>query len=110
MLAAYALGLSMGAHQMAIPALFPCFMLVYYRRRHETTTVSWLGMVAASVVAFFVVFQLILSQLTELLGGGGMVPKYIPDYPAIGFFRAAVVLWSYNFSMKQSAKRLKSYF
>src|SRR5436305_12503794 len=45
LLAAYALGLSMGAHQMAIPVLFPCFMLVYYRRRTEATKMSWFTMV-----------------------------------------------------------------
>jgi len=102
MLAAYALGLSMGAHQMAIPALFPCFMLVYYRRRKEVTTASWFGMALSSVIAFFVVFKLILSQITELLGGGGIEVAY-------SLIGAAAAVWIYSSMTKESALKDKSY-
>ncbi len=102
LMAAYALGLSMGAHQMAIPALFPCFMLVYYRRRKEVTTASWFGMVISSCVAFIVIFKLILSQLTEMLGGGAIEVAY-------GFIGAAIAVWIYNAMTKQNAAKDKSY-
>jgi hypothetical protein len=103
MLAAYALGLSMGAHQMAIPTLFPCFMLVYYRRRKEVTTASWFGMVFSSVIGFFVVYKLILSHLVDLLGGQSIDVAY-------GFIGAAICVWIYSAMTKESGLKDKSYY
>ncbi|MEI8134358.1 MAG: DUF2723 domain-containing protein [bacterium] len=72
LLVAYVIGLSMGVHQLGLLTIFPCFMLIYYKRRNEITISSWLGMVVASVVAFFIAYKLVLSQLVEWLGGGGV--------------------------------------
>ncbi len=71
LLVAYVIGLSMGVHQLALITIFPCFMLIYYRRRSQVTTASWLGMVAASVIAFFIAYKIVLSQLVEWLGSDG---------------------------------------
>jgi tetratricopeptide (TPR) repeat protein len=65
LLVAYVIGLSMGVHQLALLTIFPCFMLIYYRRRSEATVLSWLGMVVASVIAFFIAYKLVLSKLVE---------------------------------------------
>jgi hypothetical protein len=46
-------------------------LLIYYRRRTQVTVMSWLGMVAASVVAFLIAFQIVLSKIVEWLGGSG---------------------------------------
>src|SRR2546421_419551 len=56
LLVAYVIGLSMGVHQLALLTIFPCFMLIYYRRRRQVTTASWLGMVVASVITFMIAF------------------------------------------------------
>ncbi len=71
LLAAYVMGLSLGVHQLALLNIFPCFMIIYYRRRSNVTTGTWLGMVAASIVAFFIAFKLVLSWIVEWLGNGG---------------------------------------
>jgi hypothetical protein len=71
LLVAYVIGLSMGVHQLALLTIFPCFMLIYYRRRQTVTAASWLGMVAASVVAFLIAFQVVLSKIVEWLGSDG---------------------------------------
>lgn len=73
LLTAYVIGLSMGVHQLALLTIFPCFMLIYYRRRNTVTITSWLGMVAASVLAFFLSYKLVLSYVVEWLGKGGGV-------------------------------------
>lgn len=72
LLVAYVIGLSMGVHQLALLTIFPCFMLIYYRRRFQVTTASWLGMVAASVIAFLIAYKIVLSQLVEWLGSDGI--------------------------------------
>ncbi|MDP4219648.1 MAG: DUF2723 domain-containing protein [Bacteroidota bacterium] len=72
LLVAYVIGLSMGVHQLALLTIFPCFMLIYYRRRANVTTASWLGMVAASIVAFLIAYKIVLSQLVEWLGADGI--------------------------------------
>ncbi|MDP4229811.1 MAG: DUF2723 domain-containing protein, partial [Bacteroidota bacterium] len=45
LLVSYVIGLSLGVHQLALLAVFPCFMLIYYRRRKETSVTSWFAMV-----------------------------------------------------------------
>jgi hypothetical protein len=72
LLVAYVIGLSMGVHQLALLTIFPCFMLIYYKRRAQVTTASWLGMVGASVVAFLIAYKIVLSQLVEWLGSDGI--------------------------------------
>jgi hypothetical protein len=72
LLVAYVIGLSMGVHQLALLTIFPCFMLIYYRRRQNVTILSWLGMVVASVVAFLIAFQIVLSKIVEWLGSDGI--------------------------------------
>ncbi len=67
LLVAYIIGLSLGVHQLALLTIFPCFMLIYYRRRNDVTIISWLGMAAASVIAFFIAYKLVLSQLVNWL-------------------------------------------
>jgi len=72
LMVAYVIGLSMGVHQLALLTIFPCFMLIYYRRRPQVTTISWLGMVAASIIAFLIAYKIVLSQMVEWLGSNGI--------------------------------------
>ncbi len=103
LLAAYVMGLSLGVHQLALLAIFPCFMLIYYRRRKETSVPSWFAMVLSSCVAFIIAFKLVLSELVELLGGGAITTAY-------GVLGAAAVVWIYNVSTKANATKDKGYF
>jgi len=70
LLIAYVVGLSLGVHQLALLTLFPVFMIVYYRRRKTVTLPSWLGMVGLSVIAFAIIFKIILSNLVDWAGNG----------------------------------------
>ena len=70
LLIAYVIGVSLGVHQLALLTMFPAFMLVYYRHRDNVTMGSWLGMVGLSVVAFIIVYIVILSKLVEWSGNG----------------------------------------
>ncbi len=72
LLVAYVIGLSMGVHQLALLTIFPCFMLIYYKRRQNVTVASWMGMVVGSVIAFFIAYKLVLSQMVEWLGSSGI--------------------------------------
>ena len=103
LLVAYIIGLSLGVHQLALLAIFPCFMLVYYRRRTEATTTSWIIMVLSSCVAFVIAYKLVLSELVELLGGEAIVTAY-------GIIGAAITLWIYNVSTKSTASKEKGAF
>ncbi|MDP4219647.1 MAG: DUF2723 domain-containing protein, partial [Bacteroidota bacterium] len=103
LLVSYVIGLSLGVHQLALLAVFPCFMLIYYRRRKETSVTSWFAMVLSSCVAFIIAFKLVLSELVELLGGGAINTAY-------GVLGAAVVVWTYNVSTKATASKEKGYF
>ncbi len=103
LLVSYVIGLSLGVHQLALLAVFPCFMLIYYRRRKDTTVASWFAMVLASCVAFVIAFKLVLSELVELLGGGAITTAY-------GVIGAAIVVWIYNASTKATATKDKGYF
>ncbi len=71
LLVSYIIGLSMGVHQLALLTIFPVFMLIYYRRRQQVTTSSWLGMAAASVVAFIIAYKVVLSKLVEWMASPG---------------------------------------
>lgn len=103
LLVAYIIGLSLGVHQLALLAIFPCFMLVYYRRRVETTPASWIVMVLSSCVAFVIAYKLVLSELVELLGGEAIVTAY-------GIIGAAITVWIYNVSTKSTASKEKGIF
>ncbi len=65
LLVSYIIGLSMTVHQLALLTIFPVFMLVYYRRRKEFTYSSFAGMMAASIIAFFIAYKVVLSKLVE---------------------------------------------
>jgi hypothetical protein len=103
LLVSYVIGLSLGVHQLALLAVFPCFMLIYYKRRQETSIGSWLAMALSACVAFIIAFKLVLSELVELLGGGAIETAY-------GIIGAAIVVWIYNASTKASATKDKGYF
>ncbi|MEI8134993.1 MAG: DUF2723 domain-containing protein [bacterium] len=103
LLVAYIMGLSLGVHQLALLAVFPCFMLIYYRRRKDTSVGSWLTMVLSSCVAFIIAFKLVLSELVELLGGGATGT----GYAIIG---SAIAVWIYNATTKATASKEKGYF
>ncbi len=77
LLAAYVTGLSLGVHQLALLNIFPAFMLIYYKRRKDVTISTWIGMVIASILAFFVSYKLVLSWIVEWLGNGGLSAAFV---------------------------------
>jgi hypothetical protein len=77
LLAAYVTGLSLGVHQLALLNIFPCFMLIYYKRRKVVTAGTWIGMVFASIIAFFISYKLVLSWIVEWLGNGGLSAAFV---------------------------------
>src|SRR3954465_5018064 len=73
----YAIGLSMGVHQLALLTIFPVFMLVYYKRWSAEPFSLWgrsfskWGIMAIfATVAFGIAFFIVLSQTVTWLGGG----------------------------------------
>jgi len=66
----YVMGLSLGVHQLALLALFPVFMLVYYKRNPKPDAGSFIWMGAFATLAFVITFKVILSGLVEWAGKG----------------------------------------
>jgi hypothetical protein len=77
LLIAYVIGLSLGVHQLALLTLFPVFMLVYYKRWPKTTVKGWILMVISSVVAFWFIFKIVLSDLVDWAGGAGWMASFL---------------------------------
>ncbi len=99
LLCAYVIGLSLGVHQLALLTMFPGFMFVYYRRRENVTVLSWFGMVGLSVVAFFVIFWVILSNLVAWAGNGKSILAILALAAIIGSIIYGETKKKANFSL-----------
>jgi hypothetical protein len=87
LLIAYVIGLSLGVHQLALLTIFPVWMLVYYKRWPKTTVKGWFLMVLSSVVAFALIFKIVLSDLVDWAGkGNGIISLVILVGVIVGIF------------------------
>jgi hypothetical protein len=82
LLIAYLIGLSLGVHLLALLAIFPVLMVVYFRR-YEYSLGSFLKFVGVAVVVFWVVYPGIVKYVPGMMDGefGGQkseVIKYLP--------------------------------
>jgi len=68
LLIAYVIGLSTGVHLLAILAVFTVVMVVYFRK-YEVNTKSFLGMMAAGLVAFLIVYPGVVIWFPTMLAG-----------------------------------------
>jgi hypothetical protein len=79
---AYLIGLSLGVHLLALLAIFPVLMIMYFRK-YEVTFNSFAWFTAATLVIFAVVYPGIVKYLPGMMDGefGGVkseVVAYIP--------------------------------
>jgi hypothetical protein len=82
LLIAYLIGLSLGVHLLALLAIFPVMMLLYFKR-YEFTVKSFLQMAIITVVVFFIVYPGIVKYLPGMMDGdfGGKKSQIIAIIP-----------------------------
>jgi hypothetical protein len=68
LLIAYMIGLSLGVHLLALLAIFPVLMIIYFRR-YELTTNSFVAFGAITLIVFFVVYPGIVKYLPGMMDG-----------------------------------------
>ena len=68
MLIAYLIGLSLGVHLLALLAIFPVLMVIYFRR-YEYTLKSFVRFMGVAVVVFWVVYPGIVKYLPGMMDG-----------------------------------------
>jgi hypothetical protein len=79
LLIAFLIGLSTGIHLLAVLAVFPVMMVIYFRR-YEVSRNSFLILGAVSAVTFFIIYPGIVQFLPSMLDGefkgvkSGMLP------------------------------------
>ncbi len=64
----YLIGLSIGVHLLAILAIFSIFYLVYFRKYHFTPK-GFIWISIFSIIAFFVIYKVIISWIPGFLAG-----------------------------------------
>jgi len=82
LLIAYLIGLSLGVHLLALLAIFPVLMIMYFRR-YEYTLTSFMKFWLVAVAVFFVVYPGIVKYLPGMMDGDFMGRKstligYVP--------------------------------
>jgi hypothetical protein len=82
LLIAYLIGLSLGVHLLALLAIFPVLMIIYFKR-YEFTFNSFMKFSALAVLVFFVVYPGIVKWLPgmmdgEFLGQKSTVWEFLP--------------------------------
>ncbi len=82
LLIAYMIGLSLGVHLLALLAIFPVLMVVYFRR-YEYRLKSFVQFVGVAVVVFWVVYPGIVKYLPGMMDGeiGGRKSEVIAYIP-----------------------------
>lgn len=99
---AYLIGLSLGVHLLALLAIFPVLMIVYFKRYEFAFNTFWkLGLI--SVVTFFVVYPGIVKYLPGMMDGdwGGTKSDVIAFLP---WLLIAAVLYGVYATYKQKQK------
>ncbi len=74
LLISYLIGLSLGVHLLALLAIFPVMMIIYYRK-FTVTAKSFSLLVIASVVAFSIVYPGIVKYVPGMMDGSFMDMK-----------------------------------
>ena len=74
LLISYLIGLSLGVHLLALLAIFPVMMIIYYRK-FTVTPKSFSLLVIASVVAFSIVYPGIVKYVPGMMDGSFMDMK-----------------------------------
>lgn len=98
LLIAYLIGLSVGVHLLAVLAVMPVLMVVYFRR-YEVTQKSFLQFGLISLSVFFIIYPGVVQVLPSLLDGEykgtkSDLLKFIPPISLLaamyGVYRSAV--------------------
>ncbi len=82
LLIAYLIGLSLGVHLLALLAIFPVLMIVYFKK-YEYTITSFMKFWIVAVMTFVIVYPLIVKYLPGMMDGDFMGRKsnliaYVP--------------------------------
>ncbi|MBA4311987.1 MAG: DUF2723 domain-containing protein [Chlorobiaceae bacterium] len=90
LLIAYLIGLSVGVHLLAVLAIFPVLMLVYFRR-YEFSRKSFIRFGLISVIIFFVIYPGVVQFLPSMLDGEfkGLRSDILPFIPPVAIIAAA---------------------
>ncbi len=99
---AYLIGLSLGVHLLALLAIFPVLMIVYFRK-YEFRRAGFVKLLLISVVVFLVVYPGIVKHLPDLLDGefGGKQGDFFAYIPWIVILAAGYgAYWSYKETKK----------
>lgn len=90
LLIAYLIGLSVGVHLLAVLAIFPVLMLVYFKK-YEFSRKSFIRFGIISVVIFFVVYPGVVQYLPSMLDGEfkGIKSDVLPFVPPLAILAAA---------------------
>jgi hypothetical protein len=104
LLIAYLIGLSLGVHLLALLAIFPVLMIVYFKK-YEFTLNSFIKFALISVAIFFVVYPGIVKYLPEMMDGewGGKQYAVLPYVP---WLILAAALYGAYVSYKKKQKML----
>lgn len=96
LLIAYLIGLSIGVHLLAVLAVFPVLMVIYFRR-YEVTRKSFIILGFISTVTFLVIYPGIVQYLPSMLDGEfkGIRSGILPLLPFAAF--AAAIYGVYRF-------------
>jgi hypothetical protein len=73
-LIAYLIGLSTGVHLLAVLAVFPVMMLIYFKR-YELNRSTFIRFLVATVAAFFFIYPGVVKYLPSMLDGDFMGVK-----------------------------------
>jgi hypothetical protein len=90
LLIAYLIGLSVGVHLLAVLAIFPVLMLVYFRR-YEFNRKSFIRFGIISLIIFFVIYPGVVQFLPSMLDGEfkGIHSDILPFIPPVAIIAAA---------------------
>jgi hypothetical protein len=92
LLIAYLIGLSLGVHLLALLAIFPVLMVIYFRKYEFTWSSFLLFLGVVAPVIFWIVYPGIVKTLPSMLGGTTGV-WYVPVLLAVA---AAYGVWYFH--------------
>jgi hypothetical protein len=84
LLIAYLVGLSVGVHLLAVLAIFPVLMIIYFRR-YEVTRNSFIKFSIVALIIFFVIYPGIVQLMPSMLDGEfkGFKSDVLPFIPPV---------------------------
>lgn len=89
LLIAYLIGLSVGVHLLAVLAIFPVLMLVYFRK-YDVNRQSFIKFGIIAVIIFFVIYPGVVQYLPSMLDGEfkGFKSELLPFVPLVAIIAA----------------------